>query len=124
MKSKVDSMQQVLNSKNLEYLRFQDSFRGLSLNQYEAKKIELERTIRALSLAFGEALKNLEISDFSVKNATPFFQIIDSPLAPLSPSYSLIGLMKNLILGGFLGGFLSVAWVIGRKIFREVIEDI
>jgi uncharacterized protein involved in exopolysaccharide biosynthesis len=119
MKSKVDSIELILNVKDREYLKFQDSNHGLYLRQYESKKIKLQREVQILTIAFGEALKNLEIADFSLKNATPFFQEIDSPIPPLNSSFSIIKLIKSMLLGSFIGFFLLVLWVIVRKLYDE-----
>jgi len=120
MRVKVDSLEQVINSKTFEYLKFKDSYKGLSLQQYEAREVKLQMDIQVMTVAFGESLKNLEIADFSLKNSTPFFQTIDEPLAPLSSSFSLGGLIKQLILGGVLGGFLTVLLIIGRVILSGI----
>lgn len=118
-KTKVDSLNRLLNLKESEYLKYQDSYRQLSLKQYESQKVKLERNLRVLTIAYGEALKNLEISDFGLKNATPFFQEIDSPISPLKPSFAILSLIKNLIIGSILGGIFSVFWITVRKIYRD-----
>ena len=117
MKSKTDSLHRALSSTQYQLLKFQDTNRGLSLRQFEAKKVRLQTEAQVLAVAYGEALKNLELADFSLKNATPFVQVIDQPIPPIKPKRE--SKLKALIIGCFLGGFLGVAFVLGRKIIRD-----
>jgi hypothetical protein len=59
------------------------------------------------SMAYAEALKNLEIADYALKNATPFIREIDRPFSPLTPN--MPNKLKNMILGIILGGILASA---------------
>ena len=59
---------------------------------------------------YGESIKNLEIADFSLKNKTPFIQIIDRPFAPLTPIFK--SKLMAIIKGGFLGGFLGITFLL------------
>ncbi|HHH50131.1 MAG TPA: hypothetical protein ENK52_04050 [Saprospiraceae bacterium] len=122
-KAKTDSLLRELNSKQLQLLRLQDSQRGLMLKQFKAKELMLQGQLQALALGYGEALKNQEIADFSLKSKTPFIQTIDTPIAPLKPSKTLMTYVKNLIIGGFLGGFLAVGYILVRKIFRDAMSE-
>ena len=63
-------------------------------------------------------LKNVEVADFSVKNSTPVFKVIDRPVYPLKTRGS--NLLKFIVIGIVIGGFLGVGFVFARKIWREI----
>ena len=54
-------------------------------------------------------------------NQTPIINIIDKPILPLEEeklSKTMVG-----ILGGFLGGFLSVCFFIFGKLFKDALAE-
>jgi uncharacterized protein involved in exopolysaccharide biosynthesis len=73
------------------------------------------------SLMFAEALKNLEMADFSLKNSLPFIQLIDAPIAPLSSEKTPY--TKNLIIGAILGMLIAIGFIVSRKIYRDAINE-
>ena len=103
---KADSLKQLLNQTQYEYLKFDDTNRGLALRQSQARKLKLERDMQALAIAYGEALKNVEVADFALKSATPFFQEIDEPVSPIAPVKR--SKLKAILLGALLGGLLGL----------------
>ncbi|UKJ08232.1 lipopolysaccharide biosynthesis protein [Solitalea lacus] len=76
--------------------------------------------IQVLSAAYGEVVKNLEISKMALMRETPFIQVIDEPILPLSKEK--YGKMKGLMMGGILAGFLTVVGLLGRKVFSGIME--
>ena len=123
MSQKVDSIRQTLNSEQYRLLKFMDRNKNLSLRQYKAEELVLQREIQALGMAYGEALKNQEMADFTLRSKTPFVQIIDSPIAPILPSKSILSYIKNILLGSFLGTFLSIIFILGRTIFKDIMSE-
>lgn len=120
LKTKADSLQKAMNQKQYQLLKFEDNYRDLVLKQSSAKKIELQRDLQVLSLAYGETVKNQEIADFSLKNSTPVFQVIDEPLEPLYAPQTLI---KNIILGIIAGLFIGVGFIIVLKIYKDAMSE-
>ena len=102
-KSKVDSLESALNSTNFAILKFDDSFRNLSLNQHQAEKYRLQGEVAKLSTAYAEAYKNLQIAELALENRTPFITTIDKPIIPLkivkqsSIKYAMIGFLIGLV---------------------------
>jgi hypothetical protein len=119
-KAKADSFKKLLDTKQYQLLKFDDSNKGLVLRTAEASKLQLQRDLQVYAIAYGEALKNVEYADFALKNATPFFQEIDRPVGPIKPAGE--SKKKALLIGGFLGVFLGAGYVVGRKIYREAME--
>ncbi len=121
VKSKADSISFLLNKKEIALANFRDQNRGLWTKRNQLKESVLQREANMLTLMLGEAIKNLEFADFSLKSKTPFIQIIDPPFAPLeSISQSKL---KAIIFGGLLGGLLGIGFLIARKIFNDMTKE-
>ncbi len=122
VKEKVDSIKFLLAAKEYSLASFKDSNRGLWTTKTRLSELRLQRDVQVLSAMYGESIKNLEIADFTLKNKTPFIQIIDAPIAPIDPVVE--SKLKAIFLGGFLGGFLIVSFIIMRKIYRDTMAEI
>lgn len=122
VKNKVDSIAGVLKGKEYALANFKDTHRGLWTRKTKLEEQQLMRDVQVLNLMYGEAIKNLEIADFSLKSKTPFVQLIDEPIAPIKADPR--SKLKALILGGFAGGFLSVFIIILLKIYRDIMQDV
>ncbi len=120
LKAKTDSIFSLLNQKQYALAQFKDKNRGIYLNKIKTQEQRLMTQITALQMAWGESLKNQEMADYALKEQTPFIQPIDVPFAPIEPIPN--SLLKALIIGGFLGGFLAVAYFIFRKIIRDALS--
>lgn len=117
LKDKRDSLFTELGNKEFQLARAIDSNIGLISKSAQLKIDRLERDVQMLTIAYGKALENTAVAEFSLQNATPFFQIIDRPIRPLSTEES--SLVLAILIGGFLGGFLGVLIVIGRRLYRQ-----
>ncbi|MEO6132986.1 MAG: GNVR domain-containing protein, partial [Saprospiraceae bacterium] len=82
-------------------------------------ELRLQRELTAMSAMYAEVLKNTEVADFSLRNKTPFIQVIDAPILPLAPA--LLSLPRLLLIGLVLGGFIGVAIIVARKFFRHLL---
>jgi len=122
-KTKADSLLGVMNYTQNRLLKLKDSNRNTTLNQYRSEELKLERDYQISLIAYGEAIKNKEIADFSLKSKTPFIQSIDLPIPPLKPNKTLITYIKQIIIGGILGVFLAIAFIVGRKIYRDTMAE-
>ena len=120
VKEKKDSILAELKKTEAELAAFKDRTYGAYNHRTTLRERELTRELHKLNLMYGEIIKNLEIADFSLKNKTPFVQVIDRPLLPLD-SYKP-SLIRSLILGIFTGAFLSIIFIVLRKIYREAME--
>jgi hypothetical protein len=116
--TKRDSVLGVLRAAEYNLAHFKDSHRGMLMRVDQVSEIRLQREVAALSAMYAEVLKNTEIADFSLRNKTPFIQVIDSPIAPIRPTS--MSLLRSLVIGMIIGGFIGAALVIVRSVFREV----
>ena len=67
-----------------------------------------------------ELVKNLELSKISLRKETPLIQIIDKPILPLYKER--VGKIKGFIIGGFLAGFLIVAYLSVKRFFSNILS--
>ena len=120
MFEKVDSIKNEMTKKEYALAIFLDSHRSLISKKDQLKEIRLKRDIQVLGEAYGVSLKNFEIADFSLKNKTPFIQVIDVPFAPIEAVEE--SKIKNFIVSTFIGLLLSSLLIIGLKIFQDTMQ--
>jgi hypothetical protein len=120
VKMKADSIKRLLYGSDYAAAKFEDTNRGLFMEQVKVPVKQLNRNSNILTLMYGEAIKNLEISDFAVKNNTPFVQAIDLPFSPLSSADN--SLKKTLAIGIALGFIIAAIFVVIRKLIRDSLK--
>lgn len=119
--AKKDSILNALQNAEYALATFRESNRNMIDSRSKLKESRLSREVLVGTQAYAEAVKNVEFSDFALKNMTPFIQSIDEPILPIAPvgSSLLITLIKSIIIGGFIG----TLFVIFRKIFRDAMQE-
>lgn len=117
MLQKVDSVKAVMAAKEYQLANFLDQNRGLYTAKAKRRELELQRDVRLLNEMYAVTLKNFEIADFSLKNKTPFIQLIDEPIGPLTGVVK--SKVKSLILGMGLGVIFATILILGRKILKD-----
>lgn len=120
VKKKTDSIFGELRSSESRLAGFQDQSHGIILNTTRLPKEQLARKVEMLYIMYGEAVKNLETAEFLLKNATPYFQVIDQPVEPLQPLGK--SRFKALIIGGIVGVFAGLAFFIGRRYLLDELK--
>ncbi len=121
LKSKTDSLYKELRSAEYGLASFKDNSLRLQRKTDLIKSAQYEGKIRMLYAALGKAIENLEIADYSLRHQTPFIQIIDRPLLPITsfkPSFK-----RALGFGLFFAVFISTVLIIIRKIYRDSMSD-
>lgn len=118
LKSKNDSLIQVLAIADYALADFEDSNRSLVSVKGELKRIKLRRDAKIMEIMYGESIKQLEMAEFSLKRKTPYVQIIDWPKRPINPKRGSVPF--GIILGTIVGIVLGISFVILRKVFRDV----
>jgi transcriptional regulator CtsR len=117
IKQKADSIKRALTGADFSAAKFEDTNRGLFMETIKIPTKQLGRDVNRLTIMYAEAVKNLEISDFALKNKTPYIQVVDMPFSPL-PSIS-VSWKSNLITGALIGALIGMLFVIFRKIIRD-----
>lgn len=76
--------------------------------------------VQASTAIYAEIVKNLELSKISLRQDIPLIQIIDKPVLPLLKSK--VSKLKGIIVGGLLGAFFCIAFVLGKKLYATLME--
>lgn len=118
--AKCDSLYLAFERATYDAASFEEKNRNVFSQTSNSRKASLQARIQINGTAYGECLKNKELADFSLRSARPVFQVIDHPLSPIVPSIE--PLLKNLFIGGLLGCFLGISFVIARKIYRDAMS--
>lgn len=120
LQAKADSLESLLNRRSYSAATLQD------LNQNPARQIatvsleSLQREKMISETMYGEVVKNLELAKITMLQDVPLIQIVDSPILPLEKKK--FGKLKGLVLGGFLGGFLTVLCLIVIKLWKDTFK--
>lgn len=122
IRAKADSLEIALNKAEFNLAKFKDSNRKLWSNTAAVDESRLNRELQILTILYGEAVKNMEVADFSLKNKTPFIQVIDRPLPPIYGDREAPHIA--LIIGLITGGILAVAFVVARKIYFDIMKSL
>jgi len=116
-----DSLELLLNRKTYSVAASQD------VNQNPARQVasvgtEVQaRDKMVLQTMYAEVIKNLELSKMAMAQETPVVQVVDTPILPLKKEK--FGKLKGLILGGFVGGFLILGFLVARRVIRNALAS-
>ena len=115
---RTDSLSQLLDQEERQLALAKDRTEGLIGSTYQVTMGRLNRQVEQTNAQYMRALKNKEAVEYILQNNTPDFQIIDRTFIPLRNAASKL---KALLIGGLLGGFLGMGYLIGRKIIRDAL---
>ena len=76
--------------------------------------------VQANTAILTQLVAQLELSKVSLRKETPLVQLIDRPILPLEKDK--VGRLKSLMLGGVLGSFLTVLYLVFGQLYRKMIE--
>lgn len=119
LEAKVDSTLFKLNSQEKELAIATDRHANTISQASNLNLAQLSRKIETTNRIYQEVLKNKEQVEFMLSSETPEFQIIDRTFLPIITAPDR---MKTLLIGGFLGGFLGIGFIIARKFIRDAIK--
>ncbi len=90
-----------------------------SLNAKTTPSKKRQIDVQANTAILTQLVAQLEIGKVGLRKETPLIQLIDRPILPLEKDK--LGKLKSLILGGFLGGFLSVLYLVFGQMFKKLL---
>jgi hypothetical protein len=122
MKTKRDSVIGVLKSTEFALANFKDRNRNLVTVKGYLDELRLEREVGILNVMYAEVTKQLEATDFALKNKTPIVQVIDLPRRPIGATKS--SWKRALIQGFLLGVVLMSLLVLGRRFIHDLMKEI
>jgi len=76
--------------------------------------------VQANTAILTQLVAQLELSKVSLRKETPLVQLIDRPILPLQKEN--LGRLKSLVLGGFLGGILTVLYLVFGKVYKNMVS--
>ena len=114
--AQADSLQVELDDKEMALAGFQDRKRGFTSSIPDLRRAKLQREVTELTVDYNESARSRKSLELLLMQETPEFQIIDQTFIPIEEKPSMV---KDVLLGGFLGLFLAGIYVIGRKIVRD-----
>ncbi len=117
VQEKSDSIASALSIAQANLANFKDKNQGIFRNKDKLYEQKLIANIQKLIAIDEEVEKNLQIADFTLKNKTPYIEVIDEPMLPLLPNRPSI--IQQIIKGLLLGLILSIGFVVLRKFWRD-----
>jgi uncharacterized protein involved in exopolysaccharide biosynthesis len=118
---KTDSVLQELRIVEVRLARVKDRFNDVLTRSSRIEEGRLTRDAQMLTIMYGEAIKNRESAEFLLSSVTPFFQVIDDVMTPLSKNKKSIP--KAGVIGGVVGGVLIVGLFLTVFLFRIAMEE-
>jgi hypothetical protein len=121
LEKRVDSVSAELQAAMFGYASAQDQ--NTFTVQSAAKVPSLQKQIKVtmLTTLYGELVKNLELSKTIAAREEPIITIIDRPHYPLRVHVSKL---KSAVLGGVIGGFLTVLFFVGQVFFNDLNKQV
>lgn len=121
VKEKRDSILGELKVKEYALADFKDRNRNLVTVKGYLDQLRLERDVTILNVMYAEVIKQLELTDFSLRNKTPIVQTIDVPRRPIFPNTP--SLSKSFIIGAFIGAVLALLFVFLKHQYKTIMES-
>ena len=90
-----------------------------ALNVRRAPSARRQVDVQANTAILTELVKQTELAKVTLRKETPLIQVIDRPILPLKNDK--VGKLKGIIFGGVLVGFLTVFFLILRRIFSQIL---
>ena len=91
---------------------------ALNVNRVPSTKKQID--VQANTAILTQLVANLEMAKVTLLRETPLIQLIDRPILPLKKVK--LGKAKSLLIGGFLAGFLTVLYLIVRKMLKQLMQ--
>ncbi|GAA3779455.1 Wzz/FepE/Etk N-terminal domain-containing protein [Flavobacterium ginsengiterrae] len=91
-----------------------------ALNVRRTPSARRQVDVQANTAILTELVKQSELAKVTLRKETPLIQVIDRPILPLAKER--FSKVKGIVFGGFLFSFLTVLYLIFRKIFIFLID--
>ncbi len=114
---RADSVLNELKKAEYKYASYKDANFGVQRAKGLLEEIRLKRDVEILNIMYGEIVKNLEVSKFTLLNNKPLLNIIDSPTLPLK--VNKITIFSSFVLFSILGSALFIFFIIIKQIINE-----
>ncbi len=119
IKTKYDSIQNALNSVMYGIAKFEDQYQGLVKKQDVLRLRQMKGEELKLGGMLAEVEKQYQLAQLAKQSNDAYIQLIDDPILPLKPVNK--GRLYFFLLGGLIGGILSLSYLILQKIYKDTI---
>jgi LPS O-antigen subunit length determinant protein (WzzB/FepE family) len=121
MEIRADSARQEYEKALAEQAKFEDENQNPSKRLLMVERQKIQTRVQLTGTTYVELVKNIEILKLDLIQQTPLIQVIDAPIMPLE--IERLGKLKGIILGGFIGGFLIVGWLLAVYYYRRIMQE-
>lgn len=120
LEHQVDSVRTELNSAITGVAVANDDTFNLNpaLNVRRAPSARRQVDVQANTAILTELVKQCELAKVTLRKETPLIQVIDKPILPLPKEK--FRKIKGIIIGGFLAGFLTVAFLASKRVISKL----
>lgn len=120
LERQTDSVRTELNSAITGVAAANDNTFNLNpaLNIRRTPSARRQVDVQANTAILTELVKQGELAKVTLRKETPLIQVIDRPILPLK--MDRIGKIKGLLIGGIVGLFLAIFFVVIKKILKEL----
>jgi hypothetical protein len=121
LERQTDSIRRELNGAIMGVAVSNDNTFGLNpaMNVRRAPSSRRQVDIQANTAILTELVKQTEMAKVTLRKETPLIQIIDGPIMPLQKEQ--VGKMRGVLFGGALAGFMTILFLVLRKILNKII---
>jgi len=119
LERRVDSVRNELDKQMYGAAIDQDRNQHLAKAQGKVELLKQQMDVQILTTLYGELIKNLELTKFTLMREEPLVQVIDRPILPLEKKRA--GKLKWLILGGLISGFISVSFLLLKRTYKKIL---
>jgi hypothetical protein len=117
LQNRLDSVSAELQIAMVGYASAQDQNSFTVQSTAKVPSVQKQMKVTMLTTLYGELVKNLELSKTMAAREEPLITIIDRPHYPLRVRESKL---KSALIGGFIGGFLTILFFAGREFLRDL----
>lgn len=121
LQNRLDSVKTALNEEMYGAAISQDQNQNLARVQASIPMAKKKMNVEILMTMYGELLKNLELAKLLLLKDEPLVQVIDTPVLPLR--FEKAGKLTSAIIGGILGGFLSLLVLYFKRVYNRIMNE-
>lgn len=119
LEARVDSVKMALDGMMSAAAVETDQNQGLVRMQARVPAAKKQMQIQMLTAMYGELVKNLELTRFTLEREEPVIQIIDSPKVPLNKKGK--GRLRFAIIGAFLFFSLGSGYLLVKNWWKQLV---
>lgn len=121
MEVRADSVRQEYEKALAALAEYSDQNISPARRSLMVEQQKIQTRVQLTGTTYTELVRNIEFLKLELIQQTPLIQVIDAPIMPLA--IERLGKLKSIIIGGFLGGFLIVAWLLAVYFYKRVMEE-